>query len=312
MPVVSGILPISGTTAGGTSVVISGQYFLPSTTVTVGGVAAASVTYTSDTSITAVTPATVTPGTVDVRVTTSGGTSVNTSADDYTYTAPVPTVTSVTPTSGTTMGGTPVTITGTGFITGTTVKFGTLDATSVTLNSATSITAVSPETIVAGKVDITVTTTGGTSVTSGTGDDYTFTAPAPTVTSLNPTSGSTNGGTTVTVIGTGFVTGATVTFGSLTATSVSVTSPTSMTVVSPATIDPGTVSVVVTTPGGDSTPAGAQGAPPQPGLVESPSVTVLTGLTAPVFEEEMRQIVQGKHDFKKTVISAEEAKKKAA
>jgi len=31
---------------------------------------------------------------------------------------------------------------------------------------------------------------------------------------------------------------------------------------------------------------------PQPGLVESPNVKVLTGLTAPVFEEEMRHIVQ--------------------
>lgn len=36
--------------------------------------------------------------------------------------------------------------------------------------------------------------------------------------------------------------------------------------------------------------AGAQ--PPQPSIVESPSVKVLTGLTAPVFEEEMRQMVQ--------------------
>ena len=31
---------------------------------------------------------------------------------------------------------------------------------------------------------------------------------------------------------------------------------------------------------------------PQPTVVESPTVKVLTGLTAPVFEEEMRQMVQ--------------------
>ena len=31
---------------------------------------------------------------------------------------------------------------------------------------------------------------------------------------------------------------------------------------------------------------------PQPTIVESPTVKVLTGLTAPVFEEEMRQMVQ--------------------
>ena len=38
--------------------------------------------------------------------------------------------------------------------------------------------------------------------------------------------------------------------------------------------------------------AAARAQAPQPGLVESPSIKVLQGLTAPVFEEEMRQMVQ--------------------
>ncbi len=54
-----------------------------------------------------------------------------------------------------------MTITGTEFIAGSTVKFGTTPATSVTINSSTSITAVSPTN--AGTVDVSVTNSGGTS-----------------------------------------------------------------------------------------------------------------------------------------------------
>ena len=61
----------------------------------------------------------------------------------YMYVAP-PTVTAVSPAKGTTAGGTSVTITGTGFASGDTVNFGSTAATGVTVNSATSITAVAP------------------------------------------------------------------------------------------------------------------------------------------------------------------------
>ncbi len=57
---------------------------------------------------------------------------------------PAPTVTSIEPTSGPFSGGTSVTVTGTGFVNGAVVLFGGLGATSVTFNSATSLTAVTP------------------------------------------------------------------------------------------------------------------------------------------------------------------------
>ena len=72
-----------------------------------------------------------------------------------------PTVSSISPSTGPTGGGTSVTIAGTGFTGATAVKFGTTEATSFTVKSATSITAVSPQGT--GTVDITVTTKGGTS-----------------------------------------------------------------------------------------------------------------------------------------------------
>lgn len=57
---------------------------------------------------------------------------------------PAPIVTSIDPTSGPFSGGTSVTVTGTGFINGAVVLFGGLGATSVTFNSSTSLTAVTP------------------------------------------------------------------------------------------------------------------------------------------------------------------------
>ena len=87
--------------------------------------------------------------------------------------APIPTVTGVAPATGPEAGGTSVTLTGTDFTNATAVTFGTIGpATSFTVDSATSITAVSP----AGNhaVDITVTTPAGTSEVNQT-DLFTYT-----------------------------------------------------------------------------------------------------------------------------------------
>ena len=83
-----------------------------------------------DTSITADSPAGT--GTVDVTVTTPAGTSATSPADQFTYVA-APTVTAISPASGTAAGGTPVTITGTDFTGATAVDFGTVAATDVTV-----------------------------------------------------------------------------------------------------------------------------------------------------------------------------------
>jgi len=86
-----------------------------------------------------------------------------------------PTISAVSPSSGTTAGGTSVTLTGAGFTGATAVHFGATSAASYTVNSATSITATSPAGS-AGVVDVTVTGTGGTSAT-GASDHFTFVAP---------------------------------------------------------------------------------------------------------------------------------------
>lgn len=77
------------------------------------------------------------------------------------------------------------------------------------------------------------------------------TSPSPVVISVSPSSGPTNGGTVVTITGTGFASGANVTFGGTAATGVAVASSSSITATTPAH-SVGAVDLVVTNPDGKS------------------------------------------------------------
>jgi hypothetical protein len=87
--------------------------------------------------------------------------------------SPSPTVTSVSPPSGSTSGGTQVTITGTNFASGASVTFGGTAATLVTVVSGTSITATTPA-HAAGAANVVVANSSGQSGTLTNG--YTYTA----------------------------------------------------------------------------------------------------------------------------------------
>ncbi len=188
--------------------------------------------------------------------------------------AAAPTVTGIDPHSGPAAGGTPVTITGTGFTGTPTVDFGSSPATGVVVVDPTEITATSPAG--AGTVPVTVTVGGHTSATSPA-DLFTYIAP-PTVTGIDPNSGPTTGGTSVTVTGTGFSGAPVVDFGSNPATDVDVVSPTEITATSPA--GTGTVPVTVTVDGMTSATSPADlftytsgGPPPSPPTVSGISPT---------------------------------------
>ena len=163
------IAPASGSGGGGTLVTITGTRFHRRDRRQFrrqGG--RISFNVTSDTRIVARSPAG--SGTVDVTVTTAGGTSVTSVADQFTY-IPQPAVTAISPNSGVPSGGTTVTITGSNFSGVTAVRFGSTTATSVMVNSVTQITATSPAG--SGTVDVTVTAPGGTSPTSSA-DKFSF------------------------------------------------------------------------------------------------------------------------------------------
>ncbi len=171
-PTVTALSPVTGLCNGTLAVTVTGTGFTSSgMSVTFGGITAV-FTYISPTQLVAVAPAQG-PGVVDVRVTTPGGTSPNTAADDFTCTGtPAPTVTGVSPTSG--PPGTTVTVTGTNFTGATAVTFGTTAA-AFTVVSSTTITATVPAGLAAGTYDVRVTTPAGTSANTSA-DDFSVTS----------------------------------------------------------------------------------------------------------------------------------------
>ncbi|AET70824.1 cell wall-binding protein [Desulfosporosinus orientis DSM 765] len=84
VPEVTGIGPSSGPESGGTIVTISGTGFTGATSVNFGPAVGTNLSVISDTLISVTSPAGT--GTIDVTVTTPGGTSASNSSDEFTYT----------------------------------------------------------------------------------------------------------------------------------------------------------------------------------------------------------------------------------
>jgi hypothetical protein len=248
-PTITNVSPSAGPIGGGQSVTVTGVDFVPPLSFRFGSAPATSVSCGgSSTECTMLAPAGGTAKTVDVTVSTPGGTSPVTPSDRYSY-VPAPTVTSVAPGSGPATGGTPVTVTGSGFSDATAVSFGSVPA-SFTVSSDGSLIATAPAQPTAGKFDVTVTNPGGTSATSAA-DQFAYT---PSVTGVSPGFGPLEGGNDVEVTGVGFSTAAgatSVSFGGNSASSVSCSSNSSCSAVAPA--GTGTVDVTVTV-GGETSP----------------------------------------------------------
>ncbi len=229
-PTITSLSPSTGPV--GTSVIITGTNLTGATAVSFNGTAA-TFTVNSGSQITATVPAGATTG--NVSVTTSGGIS---NGLPFTVTTPAPSITSLSPTSGTV--GTTVIITGTNFTGATAVSFNGAGATFV-VNSATQITTSVPAGTTSGNV--TVTTPGGTS----NGILFTVTAPAPTISTLSPASGPP--GTSVAIAGTNLTGTSSVIFNG-TAATFTVNSATQISATVPAGATTG--NVVVGTPAGSS------------------------------------------------------------
>ncbi len=116
-----------------------------------------------------------------------------------------PAVTGITPSRGTSTGGSTVVIYGTGFTAASVVRFGTtpVPTTNVTVNSGTQITVLSPAGTAGTTVGVRVTTAGGTSADTSA-DDFTYEiTTAPTITSLAPSTGDPDGGDVIIISGHG-------------------------------------------------------------------------------------------------------------
>jgi hypothetical protein len=161
---------------------------------------------------------------------------------------PVPTIASFSPTAGPV--GTSVVVQGTGLTNASAVTFGTVPASSFTVDSDTQVTAVVPAGF--NKAIIKITTPGG--VAKSTGMNFQVTtvpAPPPVISSFSPTSGPV--GTAVTVQGSGF-TGATEVFFGTVPASFTVDNDTQITAIVPSGFDRGIIKV--TAPGGKAKSTG--------------------------------------------------------
>ena len=144
-PTLTYLDPPTGNITGGTAVTIYGTNFrllsdgtVP--TVLFGANAATSVLVTSRTTITCVTSATVTSGAVNVSV--MCGSQTGTLVGGFTYLAGV--ITSIVPAYGPVAGGTAILITGTNFVTGSTITIGGVSATGVIFIDQQHYKAITP------------------------------------------------------------------------------------------------------------------------------------------------------------------------
>ena len=270
-PKVTKVAAAAGGSGGRTTVTITGSNFVDVSKVVFGTTNGTEVTVTSEKSLTVVTPARK-AGRVDVRVVTPYGTSAKSSKARFTFMTP-PKISSVSPATGKTSGGTKVTIKGTGFTKLTGVTFASVAGTKLKASSTKKLTVTTPAGK-AGFADVQVVGAYGSSA-KATKAGFTYVA-APTISKLSPTNGPVKGGTKVTITGTDFTKVSKVTFGTKAGTKLSVKSKTSLTVTTPKQ-SAGTVDVRVTTSYGTSATIAnarfAYGSAPTP-----PAAPTITGV----------------------------------
>ena len=236
-PTVLAISPNGGPITGGTAVTITGACFLNGSldAVSIGGFAVQSFSRVDDSTITAVTGVATAPNaTASVNVTTSSGT--NAANTLFNYVSYLPTILGISPSTGSTVGGTEVTITGINFTGATAVTIGA--AVAFVVESDTVITAVTPATA-SSSVYPQISKPAGDS--TNTTIQYTYGDVAPTV--LDASATITAPGATIGLVGSNFTGATLVRF-------VTNDSPAVITEVAPTVTNDSNLSVVV--PGGSA------------------------------------------------------------
>ena len=238
-PTISQISPAMILPGGGNIITITGTNFITGATVTFGLNSATKVVFVNKQSLRATAPPSTNKaeGPVNVTVTNPDGQSA-TLPNGLLYQRAAPTITKISPAVASANGGTVITITGTGFVSGATVAFGPNNATNVVFVSVTSLKATVPASTnnVEGNVSVFVTNPDTLSATLPEGLLYDL---SPSLTSISPNTGLTTGGYKVTLTGQFFrcaapcTTEPVVLFGTSPATSVIFNSNTTLTVTVP-------------------------------------------------------------------------------
>lgn len=212
-PRVISCTPSVGHTAGGQQVTITGANFDNGCTVSFGGAAAPAVVYVNRNTLTVTVPPN-SPGTVNITVRNPNGQSgVGTGL--YTYSAfMAPVISSVTPATGSTLGGQDITISGSNFMNGCVVAIGGVAPSSLVFINSSTLTMKTPPHS-AGVADVRVTNPDTQSSVLAGG--YRYVMPPPLPEYCVPASGLSAGGQEITVKGRNFVNGSTVTIGGVNA-----------------------------------------------------------------------------------------------
>ena len=187
-PTVVSVSPVSGPAVASTNMTITGTGFLAGATVSVGGASCTSVVVVSSTSITCTSPAR--PSGAANIVVTNTDTRSSTGVGLFTY-IPAPTVSAISPTSGDVAGLQNVTITGTGFAAGATVRIGTSACTGVSVVSSTSITCQTSSQSAGSGLTVRVTNSDSQFGELVSGYSYTTTTTTTTTTTVVPTAPTT-------------------------------------------------------------------------------------------------------------------------
>ena len=153
-------------------------------------------------------------GSCTITASQAGDSNYNAATDvprSFSVINPTPTISNLSPSSGTVGTGFLLTITGTDFVSGATIHFGGNDH-PATLNDATHVSANIPgsELPSAGSIAVTVSNPGSSNSGSLT---FSVSNPTPTISSLSPSSITAGTGFLLTITGTDFVSGATIHFG---------------------------------------------------------------------------------------------------
>ena len=242
----TGLAPIQGSVAGGTTVNVTGSGFLPGTQLFVDGVPfnASLLGPTALWFQTKPHPA----GLVDIAATAPDGWTA-TLKNAFNFVLVPPFVAAVTPDYGPTSGANDVTITGQGFHPAIEVWFGGTPA-AVKTTTGTLLVVVAPPGDEGALVDVTVQNPDSLSDTAEKAYSYTDEAPEDVVAvfSVTPPTGPMSGGTPITLQGHGFAPGTTVIIGDSLASGVAVLSETTLIAVSPPG-DKGPAKVQVIVPG---------------------------------------------------------------
>ncbi len=250
-PTISGFSPATIINSSSSTLVITGTNFEGTPTVQLGTQSLSGVVLNGSPNLSAIVPAGFAAGVYDLKVTNPGGLSATVS-NAITVRLPAPTLTSVSPNTGSNAVNLTINLVGTGFVAGASVKLGATSLATVNFVSSTSLNAVVPANFAPGTYSVTVTNPDGQNVTL-TAAYTVISSSSPAITRLTPAVVSNTAIRTLSIFGNNFTGPVSVALSGTVLSNVSLVNPTTISFTLGAGYTPGTYDVKVTNGDGQNT-----------------------------------------------------------